>query len=199
MTTGTPPRNPSTGARRSRVRRYLPLCVAAWLVLEIWLLTVVAGAIGGFTLGILLVAGIVLGAVVMKSAGRRAFQNLTETLQRQQSGAVDPEKAAEQRSQGNGLLMLAGLFLMIPGLLSDVLGLLLLVPPLRTAVSRYTERTVERKMGAAASQSGFGEAYQQARTRQSGGTVIQGEVIRDDERPGPRRDDDTDPRPPLTP
>ncbi|MGY0487834.1 FxsA family membrane protein [Streptomyces sp. WG-D5] len=198
MTTGTPPRNPSTGARRSRVRRFLPLGVAAWLVLEIWLLTVVAGAIGGFTLGILLVAGIVLGAVVMKSAGRRAFQNLTETLQRQQSGAQDPAKATEKRSQGNGLLMLAGLLLMIPGLVSDVLGLLLLVPPLRTALSRYTERTVERRMGAATSRSTFGDAFQQARMRQSGGTVIQGEVIRDDERPGPRRDD-TDPRPPLTP
>ncbi|MET8473716.1 FxsA family membrane protein [Streptomyces sp. NPDC006422] len=198
MTTGTPPRNPSSGARRSGLRRYLPLCVAAWMVLEIWLLTVVAGAIGGFTLGILLVAGIVLGAVVMKSAGRRAFKNLTETLQRQQSGVQDPAKAAEQRSQGNGLLMLAGLLLMIPGLVSDLLGLLLLVPPLRTALSKYTERTMERRMGAAAGRSPFGDAFQQARMRQPGSTVIQGEVIRDDERPGPRGDD-TDPRPPLTP
>ncbi|MFD7299301.1 FxsA family membrane protein [Streptomyces sp. NPDC059897] len=198
MTTGTPPRNPSTGARRSPLRRYLPLAVAAWMVLEIWLLTVVAGAIGGFTLGILLVAGIVAGSVVMKSAGRRAFKNLTETLQRQQSGSPEASKPPEQRSQGNGLLMLAGLLLMIPGLISDALGLLLLVPPLRTALSRYTERKVERKMGAAAGQGPFGDAFQQARMRQSGGTVIQGEVIRDDERPGPRGDD-ADPRPPLTP
>ncbi|MGD6750594.1 FxsA family membrane protein [Streptomyces sp. BH105] len=197
MTTGTPPRNPSTGARRSRLRRYLPLGVAAWMVLEIWLLTVVAGAIGGFTLGILLVAGIVFGSVVMKSAGRRAFKNLTETLQRQQSGSSEASKPPEQRSQGNGLLMLAGLLLMIPGLISDALGLLLLVPPLRTALSRYTERKVEQ-MGATAGQGTFGDAFQQARMRQSGGTVIQGEVIRDDERPGPRGDD-TDPRPPLTP
>ncbi|MCX5534854.1 FxsA family protein [Streptomyces sp. NBC_00006] len=198
MTTGTPPRNPSTGARRSRLRRYLPLAVAAWMVLEIWLLTVVAGAIGGFALGILLVAGIVLGSVVMKSAGRRAFQNLTETLQRQQSGSPEASKPPEQRSQGNGLLMLAGLLLMIPGLISDVLGLLLLVPPLRTALSRYTERKVERKMGAAAGPGSFGDAFQKARMRQSGSTVIQGEVVKDDERPG-SRGDDADPRPPLTP
>ncbi|WP_428956029.1 FxsA family membrane protein [Streptomyces sp. cg35] len=194
MTTGTPPRNQPAGARRSRVRTFLPLGVAAWVVLEIWLLTVVAGAVGGFTLFVLLVAGFVLGAVVMKAAGRRAFQNLSETLQRGQAATVE---AGEQRPQGNGLLMLAGLLLMIPGLVSDVLGLLLLVPPVRTALSRSTERAIERKMSTA-TRSTFGDAFQQARMRQPGGTVIQGEVVREDEAPGGRRDD-ADPRPPIMP
>ncbi|MFI7343201.1 FxsA family membrane protein [Streptomyces sp. NPDC050085] len=198
MTTGTPSRNRPAGARRSRVRTLLPLGVAAWVVLEIWLLTVVAGAVGGFTLFLLLLAGIVLGAVVIKAAGRRAFQNLNETLRRQQQGIVE---AGEQRRQGNGLLLLAGLLLMIPGLISDALGLLLLVPPLRTALSRYTERTLEKKMSVATPGS-LGSAFQQARMHHPDGTVIQGEVIRDDEyvRRDDRDDrDDTDPRPPLMP
>ena len=79
MTTGTPP---PTAPRRSRARTFIPLAVAAWAVLEIWLLTVVADVAGGFTVLLLLIGGVVLGAVVMKSAGRRAFRNLTETLQR---------------------------------------------------------------------------------------------------------------------
>ncbi|MEV5613283.1 FxsA family membrane protein [Streptomyces sp. NPDC052225] len=194
MTTGTPPRNRPSGARGSRLRRLLPLGVAAWVVLEIWLLTMVGSATGGFTVFLILLAGLVLGGVVIKSAGRRAFQNLTETIQRQQSGAVE---AGEQRSQGNGLLMLAGLLLMIPGLISDALGLLLLVPPLRTAVSRYTERTLERKMSTAG-EGTLGSAFQQARMHQPGGTVIQGEVIREDERPG-GGSDDSGPRPPIMP
>ncbi|WP_338694300.1 FxsA family membrane protein [Streptomyces sp. Q6] len=194
MTTGTPPRNRPSGAKGSRLRRLLPLGVAAWVILEIWLLTMVAGATGGFTVFLILLAGLVLGGVVIKSAGRRAFQNLTETIQRRQNGAVE---TGEQRSQGNGLLMLAGLLLMIPGLISDALGLLLLVPPLRTAVSRYTERTIERKMSAVGEGS-LGSAFQQARMRQTGGTVIQGEVVREDERPGGHRDD-SDPRPPIMP
>lgn len=195
MTTGTPSRNRPAGERRSRFRRFLPLAVAAWVVLEIWLLTMVAGAVGGFTLFLILAAGLVLGAVVIKAAGQRAFQNLSETIQRQQrTGTLE---AGEKRQQGNGLLMLAGLLLMIPGLITDALGLLLLVPPLRAALSRYTERTIERKMSTA-SAGAMGQAFGQARMRQSGGTVIQGEVIREDERPG-GHPDDSDPRPPIMP
>ncbi|MCX5080381.1 FxsA family membrane protein [Streptomyces sp. NBC_00401] len=193
MTTGTPSASRPATPRRSRVRTFLPLGIAAWLVLEIWLLTVVAGAAGGFTVFLLLLAGIVLGAVVIKRAGRRAFRNLSETLQRQQSGAVP---AGEQRSEGNGLVMLAGLLLMIPGLVSDALGLLLLVPPVRTTLSRYTERTIERKMQSAAPGT-FGDAFQQARMHRPDGTVIQGEVIKDDERPAQRPD--AGPRPPIAP
>ncbi|NEB79587.1 FxsA family protein [Streptomyces sp. SID14478] len=194
MTTGTPPRNRPAGTRRSRVRTLLPLGVAAWVVLEIWLLTVVAGAVGGFTLFLLLVAGVVLGAVVIKAAGRRAFQNLSETLQRQQTGTLE---AGEQRRQGNGLLMLAGLLLIIPGLISDALGLLLLVPPLRAALSRYTERTIERRVSAATPGT-LGDAFQQARMHRPDGTVIQGEVIREDERPQ-GHGGEADPRPPIMP
>ncbi|MFF1398401.1 FxsA family membrane protein [Streptomyces sp. NPDC058287] len=193
MTTGTPSASRPATPRRSRVRTFLPLGIAVWLVLEIWLLTVVAGAAGGFTVFLLLLAGIVLGAVVIKRAGRRAFKNLSETLQRQQSGAVP---AGEQRSGGNGLVMLAGLLLMIPGLVSDALGLLLLVPPVRTALSRYTERTIERKMQSAAPGT-LGDAFQQARMHRPDGTVIQGEVIKDDERPAQRPD--AGPRPPIVP
>lgn len=65
MTTGTPP---PTRPRRSRARRFLPLALAAWLVLEIWLLTLVASAAGGLVVLLILVAGAVLGAVVIKSA-----------------------------------------------------------------------------------------------------------------------------------
>ncbi|RVU25454.1 FxsA family protein [Streptomyces antnestii] len=197
MTTGTPPPSRPVTAPRSRVRRFLPLGVAAWLVLEIWLLTMVAGAAGGLTVFLLLVAGLVCGAVVIKRAGRRAFKNLSETLQRQQqqqqNGAVP---ADGQRPGGNGLLMLAGLLLMIPGLVSDVLGLVLLVPPVRKAVGRYTERTIERKMQSAAPGT-FGDAFQQARMHRPDGTVIQGEVIKNGERSSQRPD--AGPRPPITP
>ncbi|MFD5647229.1 FxsA family protein, partial [Streptomyces anulatus] len=55
MTTGTPP---PTRPRRSRARRFLPLALAAWLVLEIWLLTLVASAAGGLVVLLILVAGV---------------------------------------------------------------------------------------------------------------------------------------------
>ncbi|MER5718479.1 FxsA family membrane protein [Streptomyces sp. NPDC002132] len=179
MTTGAPtpaysvqqpvqqPRPP-----RSRLRTFLPLGFAAWLVLEIWLLSVVAGAAGGFALFVLLLAGLVLGAVVIKRAGRRAFQNLNEAIQR---------GTAPTRGGGNGLMMLGGLLLMIPGLVSDAAGLLLLLPPVQKAVGRYTQRTVDRKLRDAGS-GVLGDAFQQARIHRPDGKVVQGEVIRDDNR-----------------
>ncbi|MGW5664231.1 FxsA family membrane protein [Streptomyces sp. NPDC003758] len=183
MTTGasTSPRT-ATRPRRSRLRTFLPLGIAAWLVLEIWLLTVVAGATSGFTVFLLLVAGLVLGSVVIKRAGRRAFRNLNEALQR---------GGSPSRTGGNGLVMLGGLLLMLPGLISDAAGLLLLLPPVQKAVGRYAERTIDRKLRQS-SYGSFGDAFQQARMHRPDGKVVQGEVVRDEpeETPG-------EPRPPL--
>ncbi|MBT3163398.1 FxsA family protein [Streptomyces sp. Vc74B-19] len=195
MTTGAQTPNP-VRPRRSRLRTLLPLGVAVWLVLEIWLLTLVAGASNGLVVFLVLVAGVVLGSVVIKRAGRRAFKNLSETLQQQQNGTVAP--GSRPNSEGNGLMMLGGLLLIIPGLVSDALGLLLLVPPVQKAVSRYAERTFERKLReAAASQGSLGDAFQQARMRRPDGKVVQGEVIRDEPGSAPG-DTPQGPPPPLT-
>lgn len=199
MTTGTPPPN---RPRRSRARTFLPLGLAAWLVLEIWLLTVVAGATNGFTVLLLLLAGAVLGAVVIKRAGRRAMRTLTETFQQMpgQPGAATAPAAAPSGSKGNGFLMLGGLLLMIPGLISDAAGLLFLLPPVRSMVGRYVERSLERRMRAAGPGS-LSDAFQQARMHRPDGKVVQGEVIREDgTQAHPRPDDGPGAnRPPLTP
>ncbi|MEU5662453.1 FxsA family membrane protein [Streptomyces longwoodensis] len=192
MTPGAPitsssssPSSSSSGRpRRSRLRTVLPLAVVAWLVLEVWLLTVVAGASSGLVVLLLIVAGVVLGSAVIKRAGRRAFQNLNEALNR---------GTAPSRGGGNGLMMLGGLLLILPGLVSDVLGLLLLLPPVQKAVSRYAERTVDRKLRAAVPGS-LGDAFQQARMHRPDGKVVQGEVIRHDTGTDPSDDR----RPPLT-
>jgi UPF0716 protein FxsA len=175
MTTGAPT-SPytTTRPRRSRLRRYLPLGVAAWLVLEVWLLTLVAGAAGGVAVFLLLLAGVVAGSVVIKRAGRRAFQSLNEALQR---------GGSPERGGGNGLMMLGGLLLMIPGLVSDAAGLLLLLPPVQRAVSRYAENTLDKRLRTAAPGS-LGDAFQQVRIHRPDGKVVPGEVIRED-RPEP--------------
>ena len=187
MTTGAPTPTYPARPRRSRMRTFLPLGLAAWLVLEIWLLTVVAGAASGFAVFLLLVAGFVVGSVVIKRAGRRAFQNLNEALQR--GGAP-----SSSGSSGNGLMMLGGLLLMIPGLISDAVGLLLLVPPVQKAIGRYAERTFDRKLREAGPGT-LGGAFQQARMQRPDGKVVQGEVIVREE---PGDDTPQEPRPPLT-
>ncbi|EFL30783.1 membrane protein [Streptomyces viridochromogenes DSM 40736] len=190
MTTGAQTPSDPARPRRSRLRTFLPLGIAAWFVLEIWLLTMIAGASSGLVVFLVLLAGFVLGAVVIKRAGRRAFRKLSEALQQQQSGVM-PE-AARPNSEGNGLMMLGGLLLMIPGVASDAVGLLLLLPPVQKAVSRSAERTFERKLREADAGT-LGGAFQQARMHRPDGKVVQGEVIRDEPGDAPR-----EPRPPLT-
>lgn len=193
MTTGV---SPSTAPRRrSPARTILPLAVAAWLILEIWLLSLVAGAAGGVTVAALLAGGLVLGVVVIKRAGRRAFKNLTDTFQQAQAGR---QPTPQQPGTGNGPTMLAGLLLIMPGLISDAAGLLLLLPPVRALVGRRFARSLERKMAAAPAGT-FGDAFQQARIRYPDGKVVQGEVIREDgsQPSGPGQDNGY--RPPLAP
>ncbi|MBV2354556.1 FxsA family protein [Streptomyces sp. J2-1] len=187
MTTGAPTSSSTVRPRRSALRRYLPLGVVAWLVLEVWLLILVAGAVGGFLVFLLLVAGFVAGSVVVKRAGRRALTNLNEAIQRGGSPS-----AGRNGSGGNGLAMLAGLLLMIPGLISDAAGLLLLLPPVQRAVSRFGQSAFERRLRGAAS-GGLGDAFQQARMHRPDGKVVQGEVISRDRPGGP----DDPHRPPL--
>ncbi|UUU43057.1 FxsA family membrane protein [Streptomyces sp. NBC_00162] len=194
MTTGVPTTPTAPRQRRSPARTFLPLAVAAWLILEIWLLGLVAGAAGGLTVAALLAGGMVLGVVVIKRAGRRAFKNLTDTFQQAQQG-VQP--TPQQPGRGNGLTMLAGLLLIVPGLLSDVAGLLCLLPPVRAWIGRRAARSLERKMASAPAGT-FGDAFQQARIHYPDGKVVQGEVIRED-RPGQPQGPDTGYRPPLAP
>jgi UPF0716 protein FxsA len=205
MTTGTPPPTaPTTARKRSRARTFVPLGIAAWLVLEIWLLTLVAGAAGGLTVFLLLVGGVVLGGAVIKRAGRRAFRNLSETIQRQQQsgGAPDPSEQQGRKGSGNGFVMLGGLLLILPGLISDALGLLVLLPPVRRTLARYAEKSLERRMNAVQQPGSLGDVFQQARMHRPDGKVVQGEVVRDDtpggSHPYPPRHDEG-PRAPLTP
>src|SRR5690606_41916784 len=96
-TTSAHPPHPAR-PRRSRLRTVLPLAVAAWLVLVIWLLTLLAGATNGLVVLLVLVAGLVLGSAVIKRAGRRAVKNLGETLQQQQGGSVAGPRQSEEHT-----------------------------------------------------------------------------------------------------
>ncbi|WP_030199038.1 FxsA family membrane protein [Streptomyces sp. NRRL S-87] len=189
-----------TAPRRSRARTFLPLAVVAWAVLEIWLLTLVARAAGGFTVFALLAGGVVLGAVVIKRAGRRAFANLREGVRAAEAGPGGaPAAPGRSGGSGNGMTMLGGLLLMVPGLLSDAAGLLCLVPGVRERIAKLLGRAFQRRLATAAP-GGFGSAYQQARIHYPDGKVVQGEVVREDAPAGPGGAGPFQPpRPPLTP
>ncbi|MFP8906609.1 FxsA family membrane protein [Streptomyces atacamensis] len=170
------------GPRRS----FVPLGLAAFVILEIWLLTLLADATSGLVVLAVLVAGAVLGAAVVKRAGRRAWRGLVETVESLQPGA-EPRPEAQPVRGGHGLAMLGGLLLMLPGLISDAAGLLCVFPPTAALLRRGVERRLGRGTGFAP--GSLEDALRQARTAEEqfrihrpDGKVVQGEVVRDDER-----------------
>jgi UPF0716 protein FxsA len=192
--------------RRPRAGRWIPLGAAAYALLEIWLLTLVAGAAGGLAVLLLLVVGFVCGALAVRHAGRSAWRALNEAMR---TAGPEPERdGAERNASGGGdgggaaPVMIGGLLLMVPGLISDVAGLLLLFPPSRSLLTRAGARALDRRASAArgrgAGPGSLGDLFAQARAAEEqmrihrpDGKVIQGEVVdhgprRDDENPGPR-------------
>ncbi|MFI9273022.1 FxsA family membrane protein [Kitasatospora sp. NPDC052896] len=176
--------------RRGRLRRLLPLLVTGWLLLEIWLLVQVAAVTGWFLVLALLVVGAALGGQLIKQAGRRAFRAATAAFEQ---GTVPASGAAET---GTSLTVLAGLLLILPGFLSDLLGLTLLFPPTRALWRIVGRRVADKALRTpAAAGDPFADALrlqEQLRIHRPDGKVVQGEVV--DPPAGPRG-----PRPPADP
>ena len=172
-----------TPGRRSRARRLLPLAVAAWAVLEVWLLILVGEAAGGLAVLALLVAGLVAGGLAVRYAGRRAWRELSAALRSQQAAGRDTATVSPRPGTGRSATVMAGgVLLMVPGLLTDLVGLLCLLP--------VTGRLLRRSGGRLVNRGAFGEAVRQAReaeergrARRPDGKVVPGEVLRDDEPP----------------
>ncbi|MEU4095752.1 FxsA family membrane protein [Streptomyces sp. NPDC026673] len=185
--------------RRSRAGTWIPLGVAAYALLEIWLLILVAGAAGGLTVLLLLVAGFAGGALAVRHAGRSAWRALNAAM-RSGGPEQERERGASGGENGGGAapVMFGGLLLMVPGLISDLAGLLLLFRPTRSLLTRAGGRFLDRKAAAPREQGSLGDLFAQARAadqqiriHRPDGKVIRGEVVdpapeRDDENPGPR-------------
>ncbi|WP_328461368.1 FxsA family membrane protein [Streptomyces sp. NBC_00448] len=139
MTTNTSPPVRPQRQRRSRARTIVPIAIAVWVALEIWLLTVVAGATNWLVVFLCILAGFVLGAAAVKRAGRSAWQNLAASVNAQQQG-VQP--GPPQGGGRTGLAMLGGLLLIIPGFVSDAVALVLLIPQARAFIGRRVDRAI---------------------------------------------------------
>ena len=100
-------------------------------VLELFVFVRVSAAIGFFPALLLIIAGSALGVMVVRVAGLATALRARESLQR-------GELPAQDMFQGL-MLALAGGLLLIPGFISDVLGLICLLP--------VTRRLLARKLG----------------------------------------------------
>jgi UPF0716 protein FxsA len=156
------------------IRMALGLFLIALPVLEIVVLIKTGQMIGFWaTLGLVIGAGAV-GSLILSRQSVGAFQ---EAMQAASEGRPPTAPVL------NGLfLMLAGGLLLMPGLISDGLALLLMIPPLRHAVARWT---MHRIISSAEVSEIHGDERSVRRPPAGRGPLIEGEFERLDERPGP--------------
>lgn len=152
---------------------WLMLALLAWPLVEIGLFVEVGSRLGLWgTLGEVLLT-LALGGMVLRSQGERAQANLRATMQ----GIGNPAVPLAHEA----LILLAGLLLMLPGFLTDALGLLLLLAPVRgLAIARLKRRVVVQ---------GY-DMRQPRRADEDGpGTVIEGDFLEiDPKNPSSRGD-----------
>jgi UPF0716 protein FxsA len=103
--------------------RALLLAILSVLVLELLLLVWLSQHIGAWTLFGLLLLGGTLGASLAKRQGLRVFRDWQAALA---SGQAPREGALEGM-----LVLVSGVLFVLPGVLSDVLGIALLFAPVR--------------------------------------------------------------------
>jgi len=115
--------------------RILSLFIVIPLV-ELYLLLRVGSLIGtGPTVGIVIVTGIA-GGLMARRQGFAVWRRIQENLNR---GALPTEPLVD------GLFVLAGgLLLLTPGLLTDAVGFLALLPPTRAVLKRWIQRRFQR-------------------------------------------------------
>jgi UPF0716 protein FxsA len=115
--------------------------VALFLVvpfLELYIILEVVGPALGAPLTILLLAAdSIIGAFLFKSQGRAVWRRFNETL---------AEGRVPHREVVDGVLVIfGGAFLITPGFLSDIVGVLLLLPPTRAVIRRLVVRRLGRR------------------------------------------------------
>jgi len=135
--------------------------VLLYLVVEIVALVALGSAIGLAWTLLVLLAGSVVGLWLARREGVRAAQALAD--------AVSNRRVPTNEVTDGMLVALAGVLLFVPGLVTDLAGLLLVLPPTRALVRRRLVRAAEERS----------PDLRSARIR-SQAPVVDGEVVEGD-------------------
>ena len=106
-------------------------------IVEIYVIIQVGQAIGPWWTIALLIADSILGSLLMRSQGRAAWRRFNEAL------AAGRPPAREVLD--GALVIFGGAFLLTPGFISDIFGLIFLIPPTRALARRFIVHSVLRR------------------------------------------------------
>ena len=118
------------------------LLLILWPVAELFVAIKVAAAIGVLLTVVLLIAGMPVGVWLTRSEGRAAWRRL--------SAAVAAGRPPGRAVIDGALVLVGGVLFIVPGFISDGLGLLLLLAPSRSAVGSAIARNFQSRLVVAA-------------------------------------------------
>ncbi|MDN5759262.1 MAG: FxsA family protein [Tomitella sp.] len=149
------------------------LLFVLYVVIEVVAFWSVAAAIGFGWAFLLVLLGSALGVIAFGAQARRLFESLSGRPGTRGSGRGSPRDSA--RGVGNALadgsLSMTGVaFLLVPGLVTSILGLLLLFPPTRKVLRPLVVRLGLRRVPMASSVAGARRARNRSR-------VVDGDVV----------------------
>jgi UPF0716 protein FxsA len=164
------------------MRRYLkfvPLVLLLAVMLEVAVFVGAGRAIGFGSAVLLVFAASLLGLVLLRREGMRAWRGFRESVQSRQPPG---------RQVTDGLVGLVGaLLLATPGLVSGLVGVLLLVPPGRGLARSGVRRATERRVSSVVAGDLFGPRTVRVRRGDpqppsgpvvaDGGRAVEGEVV----------------------
>jgi UPF0716 protein FxsA len=118
---------------------------------ELYVILKVGDAIGAVPTIALLAADSVLGSLLLRAQGRSVWARFNETMA---AGRVPHRELID-----GVLVIFGGAFLITPGFLTDIVGLVLLIPPTRALVRRLVARRLGRRIIVAGSDRGRGDPF----------------------------------------
>lgn len=107
--------------------------------LELFVILKVGGAIGALNTVALLVLVSAVGAWLVKREGLAVLRRAQDRVR---SGGIPAKELVD-----GVLILFAGALLLTPGFLTDVIGVLLLLPPVRAALRAGTVNQLRRRSG----------------------------------------------------
>jgi UPF0716 protein FxsA len=117
-----------------------------WPIAELFVAVKVAEAIGVLLTVILLLAGWPLGLWLLRAEGRGAWRRL--------SVSVQTGREPGREALNGALILLGSALLIVPGFITDVLGLLLLTPPTRRLAGHGILRNLQSRLVVSAVRAG---------------------------------------------
>ena len=103
---------------------------------DVMVLVIVATRLGVIPTVVLVVLTALIGMLLVRAEGRHTARKIQRKIQQ---GAVPTDELLD-----GGLLIGAGALLLTPGLVTDLVGLLLVIPPTRYPIRAATKRFIVR-------------------------------------------------------